>query len=246
MVAKRAYSAKDMGGNRVVNLGQPQAANDAARLTDVQQAQSSAQSYADSLFDGLASGQHLKGTVRAALTGNVDLSAPGATLDGLSASSGDLFLLTGQTTGAENGPYEFNGAAAPMTRATNWDTAGEAVVGSYWIVSEGTHADQFALLTNDVFTLGTTTGTFTFVGASAAGPSYSSMAADSPAIPAGGSGAITHNFGTRDVGWAVRRVASPYDYVEIRVEADTENTIALRPDVAVAAGELRVLVWQVG
>lgn len=246
MASKTALSAKDMNGLRILNLGEPQAGSDAARLTDVESAEAAANSYTDQQLAGVASGQTLKGSVRAAVTSNVDISAPGDTLDGLTAASGEVFLLTGQTTGSENGPYVFNGAASAMTRADNWDEQDEAVVGSYWIVTEGTHADQFALLTNDTFTLGTTAGAFTFVGAAGGGGGYTSYAADSPSISSGGNGAITHSLGTRDVGYAVRRNAAPYDYVEIRAEATDANTLTLRPDVQVSAGELRVLVWVVG
>jgi hypothetical protein len=244
VAAKQAYSAKDMNGQRIVNQGDGVAAQDSATLTQVQQAQSAAQAYTDSAVAGLASGQVSKGLVRAAVATNVNIAAPGTTLDGLTAANNEIFLLYGQTTGSQNGPYRYNGAAVPMTRATNWDTAGEAVVGSYWIVAEGSQADKFALLTNDTFTLGTTTATFKFFNALSGG-AYESFAGTTPAISAGGTGTITHNLNSRRVGVQVVRVASPYDEVDVRIERTTVNTVSLLPDVAVASGEFDVLVWKI-
>lgn len=125
----------------------------------------------DTALAGLASGQVLKGSVRVAATGNVTLATPGATIDGVTLTSGDVVLLTGQSTASANGPYVWTGAAALMTRATNWDSSAEAVLGSYWIVREGSQADTFGMLTNDAtITLGTTNLTFVFRGV--AGTSY--------------------------------------------------------------------------
>jgi hypothetical protein len=47
---------------------------------------------------------------------NVNLSAPGATLDGVTMNSLDGFVCYGQTDGKQNGAYVFNGAATPATR----------------------------------------------------------------------------------------------------------------------------------
>lgn len=125
--------------------------------------------YVDTQLAGLASGQVLKGAVRVAATSNVSISSAPSSVDGVTLSNGDVVLLTAQTTGSQNGPYVFNGAGSAMTRAANWDTTAEAVLGSYWIVQQGTHADEFALLSNDTaITLGTTTPTFVFRGAAGA------------------------------------------------------------------------------
>jgi hypothetical protein len=243
VAAKQAISAKDMGTAKIVNMGNGSSAQDAATFGQVQSAQSAAQSYTDAAVAGLASGQVQKGAVRAAVGTNVNLASPGSTLDGLTAANGEIFWLYGQTTGAQNGPYVFNGAGVAMTRATNWDTAGEAVVGSYWIVLEGSQADKFLLLTNDTFTLGVTTAAVTFFNALTGG-AYNSFAGNTPAISAGGTGTVTHNLNSRDVGVQVVRTASPFDEVEVRVERTTVNTVSLLPDVAVSSGEYRVLVWK--
>lgn len=116
----------------------------------------------------------IKGAVKAASGTNVNISSPGANIDGIAGVNGDIFLLYGQTTGNENGPYTYNGSGSAMTRAANWDTNGEASLGSYWIVEQGTKADTFAILSNDTaITLGSTTATFVFTGA---GTSYTGSA----------------------------------------------------------------------
>lgn len=132
--------------------------------------------YVDTQIAGIAGGLTLKGAVVCAPTTNVTLTAPGATLDGVTMSSGMIVLLTGQTTQSANGPYVWNGASSTMTRALNWDTSGEAVLGSYWIVEQGANADNFAILTNDsTITLGTTNLVFAFKGSGSAVTGSSSV-----------------------------------------------------------------------
>lgn len=245
MANKAALSNKDMGTNAIVNLKNGVNPQDAATFGQVQSAQSAAQAYTDTALAGVTSGQTPKGAVRAAVGTNVNIASPGATLDGLAAANGDIYWLYGQTTGAQNGPYVFNGAAAAMTRAPNWDSQAEAVLGSYWVVLEGTQADKFLLLTNDAFTLGTTTATVAFF-AALAGGAYSSIAIPIPAAAAGATATVTHNLNSRNVAAIVRRVASPYDEVDIRNDATTVNTLDFKPDVAIANGEYIALMWKVG
>lgn len=80
-----------------------------------------------------------KDAVRVATTANITISGPGASIDGITLSSGDRVLVKDQATGAQNGIYVWNGAAVPMTRALDADTFDEleqAVV----TVEEGTSA----------------------------------------------------------------------------------------------------------
>lgn len=215
---------------RLTGLADPTGATDAAT-----------RGYVDGALAGVASGQVLKGAVRAVAAGNIDIGAAPGTIDGITPAPGDVFLLAGQTTGTENGPYTWTGAGAPMARAGNWDTNAEAVVGSYWVVREGTQADKFALMTNDAFTLGTTAATFAYIGVAAAGGPAAPYEADL------GNGAsttftLTHGLGTRAVHVVVYRTASPYDEVDVYVEHTDLNTVTLRPDAVWAAGEFHAVV----
>lgn len=217
-----------VNNQRITGLLDPTSAQDAAT-----------RNYVDTSLAGVASGQVLKGTVRAATTTNVNIASAPATIDGITPANGDVFLLAGQTTGSQNGPYTWTAAGSAMTRAGNWDTAGEAVVGSYWVVREGTNADKFALMTNDSFTLATTTAAFSFIGVAAAGTAPVEQDCGNGAAT---SFAITHNFNTRAVNVAVYRVASPYDEVDVYIEHTDVNTITLKPDLVWATNEFHAVV----
>ncbi len=217
-----------LASQKIINLLDPTANQDAAT-----------KKYVDDQLAAVASGQTLKGTVRAVSTTNVNTAAAPATIDGITPSNGDTFLLAGQSTGTQNGPWVWNGAGSAMTRAANWDTAGEAVVGSYWIVREGTKADTFALLTNDAFTLGSTSGAFVYVGMV--------TGVSAPVEQDLGNGALTsftvaHNFNTRAVTVLVYRNSSPWDEVDVYIERPDLNNITIKPDAVWTTNEFHVVV----
>lgn len=223
------------GAQRATGLADPAAAQDAAT-----------KAYVDSQLSGVASGLSTKGSVRAAATDNVTIASPGTTVNGITAAVGDVYLLAGQTTGSQNGPYIFNGSGVAMTRAANWDTDAEAALGSFWIVREGTNADRFAILTNDVaITLGTTVPAFTFTPISGGGGgSANGFAATCPAVAAGAAWTETHNLGTRDLLATFKRAGSPWDELGVRVEFPTINTVSVLSDLALASGEYRITLMR--
>ena len=115
-----------------------------------------------SYVDNVASGLDVKDSVRAASVGDLTVSGPGATVDGVTMVAGDRVLLKNQSTGSQNGIYLWTGAASAMTRATDMDGSDE-FVGAFFFVEEGTiNSDQgFVCSTNGAIVVGTTTIAFT-------------------------------------------------------------------------------------
>jgi len=99
---------------------------------------------------------------RAASTANVTVSSAPAAIDGVTLASGDIVLLKNQTTGAENGVYDFNGTGAALTRNTGMTGGSSVRAGLLVTVSEGTvNFDSLWMLTsNGLQTVGTDTLTF--------------------------------------------------------------------------------------
>ena len=96
-----------------------------------------------------------KQSVRAVTTTNITLAggAP-STADSVSLAVNDRILVTGQTTGSQNGLYYVttlgNGSNGTWTRSTDGDVTGEIDAGLIVMVTEGTvYADtQWKLTTN--------------------------------------------------------------------------------------------------
>lgn len=132
----------DMNGvAKVINLAAPTNPSDAVN-----------KSYVDALVEGL----QWKANVRVASTANVNLSSPGASIDGVSLTVGDRVLLKNQTAPAENGIYVWSGAAVLLTRAADASTGSE-LVNAITTVSEGTANADTAWRQDSInITLGTT------------------------------------------------------------------------------------------
>jgi hypothetical protein len=114
-----------------------------------------------------------KDSVRVSTQGNLNLAAPGATIDGITMASADRVLVRSQSTASENGIYIWNGAATPMTRSLDASTAPEleqAVV----TVEEGTNAGVTYRQTAVNFTLGSGSVAWTQFGTSAGAASETS------------------------------------------------------------------------
>lgn len=137
------------GSQLITNVQTPSAATDAAT-----------KAYVDGLIAGLNT-LFDSVSARCQATANVTLTAPGASIDGVTLTTGDYVLLTLQTSAPENGLYVWNGAAATMTRANEMNAAAE-FPGKLISVEEGTaNKSKMWLCTNSrSMTVGTTNVTF--------------------------------------------------------------------------------------
>lgn len=108
-----------------------------------------------------------KDSARVSTQGNINLSAPGATIDGITMAANDRVLVRSQTTTAENGIYIFNGAATPATRSLDANTYDELESATI-TVDEGTNAGATFRQTGVNGTIGGTAVVWATFGTSAA------------------------------------------------------------------------------
>ncbi len=108
-----------------------------------------------------------KQSTRVITVTNVTLSGGAPTpVDGINLSVGDRVLVTGQSTGSQNGLYQVQtvgaGANGTWVRTSDGNETGEIEAGMIVMVTEGTvYADtQWKLTTNDPIVIGTTALTF--------------------------------------------------------------------------------------
>lgn len=141
----------DLNGQRAVNGADGSAATDFVTLQQLQ---------------ALVRGLDWKPSVRAASTGNITLTAPGASIDGVTMAASDRFLAKDQTSALENGIYVWTGAATPATRALDADSSAEVTSGMAVTSTEGTaNGDKaWLLITNDPIVLATTALVFSQLG----------------------------------------------------------------------------------
>ena len=258
----KVMNGLDLQSQKIANLADPSASNDAANKQYV---------------DNVARGLQWKVPVRAASTTNLNTAAPGATIDGVALAANDRVLLKDQTTASQNGIWLWNGAAAALTRAVDADGGGELAPGTAVTVTEGTvNGDKVWMLTSDAaITVGTTAQTWGQLGGgtvysggngiSVAGATISAVAAAGggvqvvaggiqldPSIGARkasaniGNGsataiAMTHNLGTKDVHVSVRTVADDSQVIADVVATDL-NTVTVSFATAPAANAYRVTV----
>ena len=157
-MARSILTDFDFGSvSKILNLPSPTSAGDAVP-----------KSYVDSAIEGLA----WKDAARVSTQGNINLSAPGATIDGVTMASGDRVLVRSQTTQSQNGIYIWNGAAVAATRALDASTFAEleqAVV----TVEEGSDAGATFRQTQVNGTIDSSNLIFTAFGTSAPSASES-------------------------------------------------------------------------
>jgi len=146
-MATQSASSVAITGGTITGMSTPTASSDVANKAYV---------------DSSVANTPYKSGVRVAYASNVSLASPGATIDGVTLSSGDRVLLYGQTTASQNGIYVFNGAAAALTRAADANSGTNLLPGMVVFVQEGsTNADNgYVLATNAPITVDTTSLTF--------------------------------------------------------------------------------------
>lgn len=110
--------------SKVINLPAPTAAGDAVP-----------KSYVDSAVEGLA----WKDSARVGTQSSINLSSPGATIDGITMASQDRVLVRNQSTQTQNGIYVWNGASTALTRSLDASTFAE-LEQAVLTVEEGTDA----------------------------------------------------------------------------------------------------------
>lgn len=140
-------SSVALNSQRITGLADPSSAQDATTKAYV---------------DASAQGLDPKQSVRVATQSNINLSSPGSTIDGVSVASGDRVLVKGQSTGADNGIYVFNGSGSAMTRASDANSEAKLNGGAFFFVEEGTDASNGYVLQkpSGSYTLGSSTLTF--------------------------------------------------------------------------------------
>lgn len=140
-----------VNASRLLNLPPPVGASEPVRKSDL-----------DAAIEGLA----WKDDVRVSTQGNINLSSPGGTIDGVTLATNDRILVRLQTDNTQNGIYVWTGAATPLTRSLDANTGAElreAVV----TVSQGTDSGNVYRQSTSTLVLGTNPVTFVPFGSSA-------------------------------------------------------------------------------
>jgi len=208
--------------------------------------------------DAAVNGTDWKQSVRVGTTANLGALSGLLTIDGVTLVANDRVLVKDQSTGSANGIYV--AAAGAWSRSTDADANAEVTAGLSVMITEGTTlADtQWRLVTNDPIVVGTTSLSFTQIGA---GTSYS----QGTGISIGGSVisidttvvvrkyastigdnsatsiAVSHGLSTLDVQVQVYEVATGAT-VECDITRNSTSQVTLGFSVAPATNSLRVLV----
>jgi hypothetical protein len=198
-MSTKVTNGLDLQGQPITNTPTPSATTDVAN-----------KGYVDAALRGL----NWKDPVRVASTATITLTAPGATIDGVTMAAGDSFLAKDQATSSERGIYVWNGAAAAATRRADAATTGQLKPGTAVTVLEGaTNGDKVFTITSDAaITIGTTAMTWGAVGGTGQaytgsnGVTVSGASITGVAKPSGGLAVDSTGFSI-DTAIVVRKVA---------------------------------------
>lgn len=262
-MARKVSNGLDLLNQRIINVGDPSGAADAA-----------SKQYVDNRVAGLA----WKAPVRVATTANGALATAyenGDSVDGVTLATGDRILIKDQTTGSENGIYTVNASGAP-TRATDADSTAELESATVYVIAGTANADKAFTQTANAPTVGTTALVWAQVGGGTAYTAGSGLTlsgstfnvgqgtgivvnADDVAIDpayaglakryavAIGNGSLTdivvnHALGTRDVDVTVYNASSPYEEIDCDVEHTDTNNVTVKFATAPTSGQYRAVV----
>lgn len=134
----------DMQGGRIVNLGTPTSAGDAAT-----------KSYVDGVLVGLS----WKSPARLVAVSNVASLSGTPNIDGVATTVADRVLLTAQSTASQNGIWVV--AAGAWSRPADFPTGGSAVNSAVWVAEGTSYADTAWVCTTDLAVIDTNNLTFT-------------------------------------------------------------------------------------
>lgn len=158
-MAKLVLTDLDLNStSRITNLPDPTSAQHAAT-----------KAYVDSAIEGL----NWKDSCRVATQANINLSSPGATIDGVTMATSDRVLVRSQTSASANGIYIWNGASTAMSRALDASTSAE-LEQAVTLVEESTSAGVSYRQTQVNLTLDTDDVLWTTFGQAAGAASESS------------------------------------------------------------------------
>ena len=135
-IAVQAANSVNITGGTITGIG---AATNPSDVTILSQVQSL-----------IATGVHTYSEVNATFSTNVTIATPGSLSDGsFSVISGNRVLLTGQTSGSQNGPWVYNGSAVPMTRPIDYAAASSQTAGLvYLVVGAGSTKQDYQYILN--------------------------------------------------------------------------------------------------
>src|SRR4051812_36600851 len=124
-MARAIHSSFDFqGAARILNLPNAVSAQEPATLAQLR-----------AVIEGMSP----KDNCRVSTSSNINLAAPGATLDSVTMALADRVCVRGQTAQAQNGLYLYNGSAVPMTRAPDGSTSDE-LENALTLIDEGSSA----------------------------------------------------------------------------------------------------------